>query len=188
MTAALGTGVRADLLYLVIDMRDNPTFKDFAYQVGFLNSVVGYCVGNDHTPELPDTLGEDMTVPVPHMGPTRGSRSTELHIVRTSMASPWVTVLSDIAKTSTPAAYGVSALVALHKLMNMVMDWQNHRQSLAERRRALNAEDVLVTFEAQQMGAHSGIAGNRARASHAISRINRVAAAEMIDPDDPRAH
>lgn len=57
----------------------------------------------------------------------------QIEVVRTSMASPWVTVLSDALKSHTWMGYGLGAIFGLHRLLNMIMRWQLSRQVLKER-------------------------------------------------------
>lgn len=117
----------------------------------------------------------------------------DFQVVRTSMSSPWVTVLADLARNSPPIAYGLSAVFALHKLMDMVVKWQNHRQQLAERqqeppRGRLHADLVSSLRQHEQAISSRPVPDvGRHEVVEAIMRLDHVLAAEMVDPDDARA-
>jgi hypothetical protein len=191
MTAIdVGARNRSDLLYLAIDMPGTPTFGQFANEVSDLNTMVRYCF---HVIRREPPHTSPTTDAVERRSPRR-SGAEELVVVRTSMASPWVTVLGDVARNSAPIAYGMSVLYGLHKLMNMIMEWQTHKQNLSERR--MTAGEVIGDFEAaitkeeREMGVFPGsrIANDiRYSAIDAAPRMNDVTAAEIISPDDLRA-
>lgn len=176
----LDTRLRSDLLYLSIDMPKSPTYEQFADQVALLKPIVAYSV--EVIPLRASYLGERLSL-------------GGLRIVRTSMASPWVTVLTELTETSAPMAYGVGVLFSLHKLMVMVMEWQNHQQSLKERREdrhRLESQSDLQLDVASRMGRTFSESGRvyphvEKRAAEAIVKLNNVVAAEMADAEDPRA-
>ncbi|MFD1044183.1 hypothetical protein ACFQ1S_00520 [Kibdelosporangium lantanae] len=121
------------------------------------------------------------------MGLTKSPPSEPgVFVVRTSMASPWVTVLASLAQSSQPLAYGVGGLLALQRLMKMVMEWQNHRQTLDERRQAA-IRQLLLDHQRVETGAPGVENLNLAPAVAALSGLEPVLAAEMIDPQDARA-
>lgn len=118
------------------------------------------------------------------------TEATEIRIVRTSLASPWVTVMADLARSSQPVAYGLTALLGLHRLMRMIMEWQTHRQELAERRDALSRSQLLSLLAQHEDAVSPGTTvADEARhdAATAIARLDPVVAADMLDPEDPRA-
>jgi hypothetical protein len=50
------------------------------------------------------------------------------------LGSSWEALLTVVADKSAPLLYGGAALVALQRLLKMLMDWQQHRMNLRERR------------------------------------------------------
>ena len=205
MTTVAGTRTSADLLYLAIDLGSRPTFARFSEQVNALGALQRYCL---ELPDEPTSPGEATPVkgeypydvprssddppksayPYEPQEPSGGfvARRREIRIVRTSMASPWVTVLVEIAENSPPIAYGAGALFGLQRLMRMAMEWQTHRQGLSERRRA--AERLDRQEATQLLGRHS-TASSVAMTPPAIdglTKLDPVLAAELVSPDDPR--
>lgn len=118
------------------------------------------------------------------------TEATEICIIRTSLSSPWVTVMADLARNSQPVAYGLTALLALHRLMRMIMEWQTHRQELAEKRDALSRSQLLSLLAQHEQAVSAGTAVSdeaRHEAATAITRLDPVLAADMVEPEDPRA-
>jgi hypothetical protein len=123
-------------------------------------------------------------------------------MVRTSMSSPWVSVLGTLAEKSTPIAYTVSVLYSLERLLKMVMNWQRHRvqmqgERLSLRRREI--EELLVTHAIAE-GLTAGPVAETDAATAATARttvtteviqaattLGRLIEVETIDPSDPRA-
>jgi hypothetical protein len=132
------------------------------------------------------------------------------------MASPWITVLADLAEHSTPIGYGAATLVALQRLLRMVMTWQRHRQDIVEKELQLEDLRSKLQEDRQQRQAQarspqldvspmisrdipktedpSGSSRDEEllsisleQALRAAQRMGEILAAELIDPDDPRA-
>jgi hypothetical protein len=194
MTVETGLRTSAQLLYLAIDLDEEPGFGTFAEQVEAVDRLQRHCAllyptyispqrrGDDPNPKPPARLHyRDESVP---------ASQYEINVIRTSMASPWVTVLTEVAKSSAPVAYGVGALFALQKLMQMVMEWQNHRQALTERREKVDLEAAMeiVNQHRAEVTPNVIMAGDDVwKPANAIRNLDRVNTAEMITPDDPRA-
>lgn len=107
------------LLLLEVDLGPAPTLEDYQQNVTALLILAG------HASLLPPVEGRwlDSSARVLPRSPV---------IVRTTMASPWVSVLSGLAERSAPVAYGAAALYGLHRLLEMVMTWQRHRLEIEE--------------------------------------------------------
>ncbi|MFI9825274.1 hypothetical protein ACIHFC_33280 [Streptomyces sp. NPDC052013] len=76
-----------------------------------------------------------------------------LQVRRTSLASPWETVLTVAASRSYVVLYGAVALIAVERILRMIMDWQTHRVELEARRREIEVGD----FSADTQGAEDGV-------------------------------
>ncbi|WP_143267183.1 hypothetical protein [Amycolatopsis thailandensis] len=124
MTVAIDTraGTNVELLYLTVDLGERPLLNTVSANAAALSTLAAYA-SNLTSSALPE----------------RWSHESGLRIVRTSLASPWVTVISDLAANSRPLGYGVAGLYGLHRLLQIVMNWQNHRADLAERHLHLEA-------------------------------------------------
>ncbi|WP_125783501.1 hypothetical protein [Amycolatopsis sp. WAC 01375] len=119
-SAETSTTTGAELLYLSVDLGEQPSLEDYERNVTALLILARYA-----TAITPLRIGDS---------PTGGALpSAQVRVVRTSLASPWLTVLGDLARTSAPVGYGVTALYALHRLLELIMTWQRHRQDIAER-------------------------------------------------------
>jgi hypothetical protein len=217
MTTVAETKTDAQLLYLAIDLGDQPRLTYFAQQAVCVDSLARYCVelamqsfGNEfsgaftpgHDSESDPTPGmirpspgsirpmtdtkEDLPSDTPGPSPETLAdtdkvqpRRPEIAIVRTTMASPWVSVL---AESSQPFAYVAGGLYALHKLVHLVMEWQDSKLSRTERL------SKLLDRHIQAVAPQAAVSEqDRAQATAAIGTLGRVVAAEVIDPDDPRA-
>lgn len=98
--------------------------------------------------------------------------------------------MADLARNSQPVAYGLTALLALHRLMRMIMEWQTHRQDLAEKRDALSRSQLLSLLTQHEQAVSAGTAVSdeaRHEAATAVARLDPVLAADMVEPEDPRA-
>jgi hypothetical protein len=180
------------LLFLSINVGDGPLFQRFSSQVAALDLVQRYCTA---LARLKGELDRRQGGPAPRRGdrlvtvtPDRGN---PLVLVRTEMASPWISVLADLAKGSQPIAYGVSGVFVLHRLMGMVMEWQNHRQALSERRSPTDSSEdrsvrELLGRHRRAIGVQLDVEGIE-DVGRATRQLGDVIAAEMIEPDDPRA-
>jgi cation transport ATPase len=98
--------------------------------------------------------------------------------------------MADLARNSQPIAYGLTALLALQKLMRMIMEWQTHRQELTEKRDALSRSQLLSLLAQHEhsVSARTAVSDEaRHEAATAITRLDLVLAADMLEPEDPRA-
>ena len=116
----LGTQTGTRLLYLSADLGNRPRLEDFHRNTAALLTFARYATG------VVQPRPESLWLPP--------IRQTEVQIVRTSLASPWVSVLADLARNSAPIGYGTASLYALHRVLRLVMTWQQHRLDIAERR------------------------------------------------------
>src|ERR1700741_1633237 len=176
------TRVRSDLLYLVIDMPDSPTYAQYAAQVSNLDVILNHCV-KLLRPELKPDASGNITVhrPFALIYPTYG-------IARTSMGSPWITVVSDVLRNSAPAGYSLIGLFALQRLMNMIMEWQAHREDIRTRKTERQSlEALLRNFEAEVKPKGAPQMSDVDDVYTAVQNLNRVAAADLMDEDDSRA-
>ncbi|QWF79478.1 hypothetical protein HUW46_02886 [Amycolatopsis sp. CA-230715] len=102
-------------------------------------------------------------------------------------------VLGALAENSKPIAYGTAAVLGLHKMMRMVMEWQNHRQALAERRSnrgiQIAGEVDAVNVVKRHMGPEveaSWPAEKTREVASAVASMERVTVSDLVDEDDPR--
>ena len=221
MTTATNRKTDTQLLYLAVDLGENPPFERFAKQVKCLEVLQRYSralaepdnaqmtsrppyTQNDVTELLEaldavhvtDTqrhlLNELLYAEEPgsllHRAPV--TDATEISVVWTSMSSPWVTVMTELARNSQPIAYGLAALLGLHKLLHMTMEWQKHRQDLTERRNVSSRSQLLslLAQHEQNVEMRTAISDEaRHEAAAAIAGFDPVLAADMVEPEDPRA-
>ncbi|MFJ8909992.1 hypothetical protein [Amycolatopsis sp. NPDC102389] len=189
----------APLLLVEVDLGQLPTLEDYQRNVTALLILAG------HASLLPP-LGPRWQDPSARILPRSPS------VVRTTMASPWVSVLSGLAERSAPVAYGAAALYGLHRLLEMVMTWQRHRLEIEEGkarleqlrgqlrdtgvqlRREFDQRVELPRDEQGEPAARSVEAELAERAANPPAEVVRAAdgigsiiGAEMIDPRDPRA-
>jgi hypothetical protein len=196
-TAPVDTQV--ELLYLSIDVGDAPSCMYFRDQVDALTTLQKFCFDIWVLEAM--RFSEPATLPEPASREfdERLTKMVRPHVdisgyrvIRTSMASPWITVLGDIANTSKPVAYSIAGLFGLHKLMNMIMEWQNHREAIRERRQkpdlmSIEAGKRVVEEFLQQEGPRRAVHAPSDEVGQAASTLGPVLAAEMISQDDPRA-
>ncbi|WP_134662010.1 MULTISPECIES: hypothetical protein [unclassified Amycolatopsis] len=202
MTTLTDTSARTgtELLYLRVNLGNRPSLEAFNDNLSALLTL-GRFAGQLVPPY---SAGERLTA----------ARADRLTVVRTSLASPWVTVLSELARNSAPIGYGTATLIALHRLLNLVMRWQKHRQDVAEREVHIEQLRLLLDEERRRFRdvssevrrarknpqpAHRADAGaapenepssdvNAATlAAVAARRLGEIQAAELIQPDDQRA-
>ncbi|MFD6073135.1 hypothetical protein [Amycolatopsis lurida] len=106
-----------------------------------------------------------------------------MEIVRTSLASPWVTILADVARTSSPVAYTATGLFALHRLLQMVMTWQRHRIEIDKgridilRQAALDEIRAIIREAQHAKGGVDDAAIDRALEHAGLGHVHRA-------PDD----
>ncbi|WP_340687306.1 hypothetical protein LCL61_14505 [Amycolatopsis coloradensis] len=184
------------LLFLEVDLGPVPTLEDYQRNVTALLILAG------HASLLPP-VGSRWLDPSARVLPRSPG------IVRTTMASPWVSVLSGLAERSAPVAYGAAALYGLHRLLEMVMTWQRHRLEIEEgevRLEQLRGQlrdtgvQLRQEFDPRLVapGEDRGEPGRQdelaeraanppAEVVRAADQIGTIIGAEMIDPGDPRA-
>ncbi|MET9264080.1 hypothetical protein [Amycolatopsis sp. NPDC004079] len=134
--------------------------------------------------------------------------AADLRVARMSMASPWQVVLAEVARASSPVAYGGAALIALQQLLKMVMTWQQHRVELERAELDLQARRHELALRVMresstvvgQLASESADPATKEQAMtfvaqhpvpndllDSVENLNDVRAAELIPPDDPRA-
>lgn len=196
MTVAdLRTNTGTELLYLVLDLpTEKQTFDEYAKAANNISDLMEWSI--------------DVDMLFRGVAARRMGTSSTLRVVRTSMASPWVTILGELAKNSAPIGYGLAGVYAFQKVMHLVMEWQNHRQSLIERSSgAIHSDEAnnyaksqLVSILAEYVRSSAAGGDNQQAAAEFGEDINigignmlqtigdlpEVKAAELIDPDDPR--
>jgi hypothetical protein len=222
MTTAVNRKTDTQLLYLAVDLGENPPFERFVQQVNCLEVLQRYCrtlvepedaqIAGQASPytqrdvtellealdalHITDTqrhlLNEMVQTEVPGSPLHRATvtDATAISVIRTSMSSPWVTVMAELVRNSQPIAYALAALLGLHKLLHMIMEWQKHRQELVERRSASSRSQLLslLVQHEQNVGTGTAISDEaRHEAAAAIAALDTVLAADMVEPDDPRA-
>jgi hypothetical protein len=106
--------------------------------------------------------------------------------VKTSLASPWITVLGTLAETSQPIAYGTAGLIGLQRLLAMLMQWQRHRVTIEWQRHQVTMDRDVAQLR-KMLEEHASGIGVRAEVVAAAARLGTVTEAEMIEPGDPRA-
>jgi hypothetical protein len=222
MTTAVNRKTDTQLLYLAVDLGENPSFERFVQQVNCLEVLQRYCrtlvepedaqIAGQASPytqrdvtellealdalHITDTqrhlLNEMVQTEVPGSPLHRATvtDATAISVIRTSMSSPWVTVMAELVRNSQPIAYALAALLGLHKLLHMIMEWQKHRQELVERRSASSRSQLLslLVQHEQNVGTGTAISDEaRHEAAAAIAALDTVLAADMVESDDPRA-
>jgi len=169
-----------------IDLGTEPLLSDYWAQAKYLNNLCDYC----STFEWQRVLKGPMVEPAVRQAGYDPTGKTI--VVRTSLASPWETVLGSVADKSAPVAYGMAALFAIRQLLSIVKEWQMHRLDVAERRQNLLRNDPSVVIDDYRL-AQAGSLRHQFQdipatdAEPAIANLETVLATEMIDPDDPRA-
>jgi hypothetical protein len=129
-------------------------------------------------------------------------QASPLLIPRTSLASPWVSVLTTVAEKSAPIAYGMAALFAMQRLLDMVITWQRHRFDLIQKESTVlrSAQEVVTRHASEELAAHQGPAAGSDPESHvsvhfqgntwatiAVKDLAPVLEARMVDENDPLA-
>ncbi len=236
-TAAL---TRNHMLYLAVDMGDNPNFGEFAEQVRIVNQLQSflfrraelaaqkdlpknYPVSEENLRNFIDALTERSNSLVPPSYseikdiiaklledddedglPYYSSvRHSGLKVVRTSMASPWVTVLSDVAANSKPILYGGSVILGLHTILNMVIKWRAHVADIRDRdaarpslipSRDVAPDEIVEHFTKATDRTFMPPDGTDAdmqafeEVSNDLRNLGTIITAEMISENDPRIH
>ncbi|XVS66079.1 hypothetical protein ACQPYE_08500 [Actinosynnema sp. CA-299493] len=130
----------------------------------------------------------------------------ELLIRKTSMASPWTSILKVAANNSAPVAYGLAGLYGLQRLLRMLMDWQEHRRELVRKKQVDQARSVLEELLVEHARAEALRSmpknGSPQRRLESINRIMEIIGqdvrmalytmpdvidSQMITEGDPRA-
>jgi hypothetical protein len=185
-TTYLSARTRNQVLRLEIDLGNMPSWRNFSGAVNDLSMTVSYCESVLSRFEIkanPGTMGS------PYL------RRGEIQLVRTSLASPWITILADAAQRSAPVGYSISAIFCLQKLLRMVMEWQRHRIEIEERR--IESRINLITqfnneitdeFRREGLVRRSDPATDSERQSddlHAqsIEHFPKINSVEMVDED-----
>lgn len=121
MTVPTESGVpaRGSLLRVSIDLAE-PTLAELALNAKALNDLATFAAALTYSVDA-------------------RQRHQDIRLVRMSMASPWVSILENLAEHSSPVGYSVTALYAMQQLLKAVMKWQNHRLDIAERELQLEA-------------------------------------------------
>jgi hypothetical protein len=146
---ALAVGTARPNLDLAIDLGDTPALLDVAEHMDALVGVWAYCLERSrraergrHTsivrPPPPQTRAEVEADVARQLAVRNGPRL--LAVKRMSLASPWEALLTVAAGKSAPVLYLGAAVVALERLMRMLMEWQQHRMDMAERKGALSID------------------------------------------------
>lgn len=124
-------------LVLQVDLGDAPALVDFFDCVLALRATcaMGMRIAHYGPPRswLPPTLDERVS----QEWTGEAAPENVLRVRRTSLASPWETVLTLAAERSYVVLYGTVALISVERILKMIMDWQTHRLGLEIRRREL---------------------------------------------------
>jgi hypothetical protein len=200
-----GARTAAQLLYVSVDLGPQPSLEDFERNVAAPLTLARYA--RFISEGFVVTTREGMLEAPPVLP------DAPLRVVRTTLASPWISVLADVARNSTPVGYGAAALVALQRLLTMVMTWQRHRQDIAEKQVQLDQLRARLKEENVQRGLDNTHRSDVRILIHkappdrgqveagfpdlgeshldevvqAAADLGEVLEAEMIDPNDPRA-
>lgn len=168
-------GLQAPLLRIVADVSSDLTLFDFSLCHLYLHRLAVFC----GAPE------QFEGIPAPRSG------SPDIIFVRSSMASPWVAVLGELAKGGTPIAYGIGTIFVLERLLKMIMDWQNHRRALQTAVKELDPEILLRQHIAETAG-EPVVPGYHTfsieAAADALSNFPHLRSVELVDEDDERNH
>ncbi|RLK54438.1 hypothetical protein [Actinokineospora cianjurensis] len=173
--------------HLIID-REGPIEDLDAYAVDLASRILTY--RDNSSEEYPRSLvrwaGRQFL-------PDNGGPTWPMRVVRTRMSSPWVTVLGDLAREATPIGYIAVGVVVFKQLFSMLMDWQVHRQDMAERQASASSDsrgELVDLF--RDLLRQLGIASTQNSPSaedpviRAAEELGRILEVEMIDEDDPR--
>ncbi|WP_020673345.1 hypothetical protein [Amycolatopsis nigrescens] len=161
-------------LYLSVDLGRRPSMDRYGRNVAALLTLARYATFS----VLPAPLPWSAQAPLPE---------AELKIERTSLASPWVSVLADLARNSAPLGYGAAALYSLHRLLHLVMTWQKHRQSIAAGALHLERLRSGMHEESQQQNLTESPPPHLDTAIQAAQALGPILENELRSPDDPRA-
>jgi hypothetical protein len=110
------TKTQNQVLRLVVDFPPRLHISQFAAAVDCLAVMSDTC--------------RSMVVPDTREANVGASWFPDIVIIRSSVGSPWTSILQDAAASSVPAGYGLTAIHCLRQLLRMVMDWQNHGRDL----------------------------------------------------------
>lgn len=186
VTTDTDAGVQSgtELLYVAVDLGEWPSlhaYGDAVHALVVVARVATYLTLVEH-----EQLSLSR-VPVDEVEPA-------IAIVRTSLASPWVSVLGELSQQYAPIAYGTAGLYTLQRLLRLLMEWQRHRAELEElRRRPMNeSTERNRTWQVDQLAEVFDLPSGAAADLHselqkANAALGRIQAAELIDTDDPRA-
>lgn len=211
MTSALAR-TDAQMLYLVVDLGEAPSLRHFQTQTQYLASLSRHC---ERVVQIAAVLRSTWLLEgaAPTATETRTATEAVLEqgqrvivhepvVVRTSVASPWVTVLGTLVERSQIAAYSVAALLGLQRLLRIIMGYQSHLREIRER--DIRLDQIMRSHamaELRELGVDVRSDPRLAPLIEAVvtrltadtqpiqaaDRIAPIVAAEMIDPNDPRA-
>lgn len=203
MTKA-STLIDADLLYVEIDLGSEVSLDEYVNQVEILRDTQNFLFRRSRVATRPHSTGRhraDAVNELRHFVMQQSSEFSQqdsLTVVRTSLASPWITILSDIGAQSKPILYGGTVLLGLQQLLNMVMAWQIHREEVEDRRSARTADGPtptelalieLLKANPESFSPHQHTPSDHVEfgdAGRRLSELGRVSVAELISRDDPR--
>jgi hypothetical protein len=195
MTQVVRAHTENQVLRVQIDLGDAPTLTEFKRQLEALEGLAEFCgmwaVGNfSYRPSY---------VSFPRR---EGYRPHDILVMRSSLASPWVTILADAAGRSAPIGYGLGAVYCLQRLLKMLMEWQRHRQEI--RRLDLSIAREYIDIFDREMSRERELEGlpvvnsdypsgrenmknmHRDRVAHHLANLNVVQSAELLDENDGR--
>ncbi len=222
MTVVTESRVGASLLYVAMDLGSPPSMQWFGRQVDHVNTLWRHClrlsvIVNEPQSSLREALLNDSGFADPESFPGQSyagmpasdadrlrqiEQASPLLISRTSLASPWVSVLTTVADKSAPIAYGMAALFAIQKLFDMVITWQRHRFDMQQMRPTPlhSAEQVVMRHASEELAAaQRSNAGSDPEphdsvrfqgdtlATIAVKGLAPVLEARMVDENDPLA-
>jgi hypothetical protein len=188
-----GLRISPQLLYLAIDLGERPPLRMYNEQVGALTRIAAYAI---EVAETATALADERIVgsTASHVYIPSSARLPDTRVIRTSLSSPWLTVLGSVAETSRPIAYSLAGLFSLQRLLVMMMAYQRHRLYVEERRALMrrHAEGELQERDVDpaEPEAHNAVSELLDRSSimaGAIDKLGPVLEAEIIEADDPRA-
>lgn len=184
-TPAQGNSDDFPLLRLTIDLGSDPTLYEIALNHIFLSNLC------DRSGQVYQEVSQPLSiVEPPHPSPRRLPSSSRYRrenpsyrVVSSTIASPWVTVLSELASSAPPLAYGLGSLFTLERLLKMVMEWQNHRAALGSSNR--DGDDVeeafLLLAEHDNTGNQTYISRRVVEAVIELGRIESVEIVRRVD-------
>jgi hypothetical protein len=165
----------APLLLLTIDLGEDPPIYWLNHQLEAILDIWDFVA--DTAPYLTPRSGTNADrIVISRIV----RRDIDLVVRRTSLASPWESLITAAAGHAAWVGYAAAAVYGLERLLKMVMDWQNHRQSLEERQRARPSKEMLEEF-LRSVGADGS--ANLESASRAVEQLDPVLDVQITSPD-----